>query len=207
MFTGNFQLHIKQGQFTDSEIIVMLGENGTGKTTFIRMLAGRLEPDEGGMLCSTDSDTGNYFCLHEYGENVNFMVPTQSLGLEKCLNLVNGHQGLEKSLNFVIGSGRKLKISSEVLGFKLTWITCPISLWLQNGWQMMTWVLKKWLLGSWTVLEKSLNFVYPEVWEPWNLFLAWLWRKCKFVIMWQLWYILEWSTWKCILSCLHRGHG
>ena len=36
------------GEFTDSEIIVMLGENGTGKTTFIRMLAGKLEPDEGG---------------------------------------------------------------------------------------------------------------------------------------------------------------
>lgn len=25
----------------------MLGENGTGKTTFIRMLAGAVEPDEG----------------------------------------------------------------------------------------------------------------------------------------------------------------
>ena len=35
------------GEFTDSEIIVMLGENGTGKTTFIRMLAGMTPPDEG----------------------------------------------------------------------------------------------------------------------------------------------------------------
>uniref|UniRef100_H3B017 ATP-binding cassette sub-family E member 1 n=1 Tax=Latimeria chalumnae TaxID=7897 RepID=H3B017_LATCH len=45
---GDFELEIVVGEFTDSEIMVMLGENGTGKTTFIRMLAGRLKPDEGG---------------------------------------------------------------------------------------------------------------------------------------------------------------
>ncbi|XP_061183560.1 ATP-binding cassette sub-family E member 1 [Saccostrea echinata] len=45
---GSFELRVGSGQFTDSEIIVMLGENGTGKTTFIRMLAGKLTPDEGG---------------------------------------------------------------------------------------------------------------------------------------------------------------
>lgn len=42
---GDFVVQISSGQFTDSEIIVMLGENGTGKTTFMRMLAGRMEPD------------------------------------------------------------------------------------------------------------------------------------------------------------------
>jgi ATP-binding cassette subfamily E protein 1 len=45
---GNqFELTVMPGTFSDSEIIVMLGENGTGKTTFIRMLAGRLQPDTG----------------------------------------------------------------------------------------------------------------------------------------------------------------
>lgn len=43
---GGFKLTVCPGSFTDSEIIVMLGENGTGKTTFIRLLAGDT-PDEG----------------------------------------------------------------------------------------------------------------------------------------------------------------
>merc|ERR1711970_1096007 len=42
-----FELTVDKGNFTDSEIIVMLGENGTGKTTFIKMMAGKLAPDDG----------------------------------------------------------------------------------------------------------------------------------------------------------------
>lgn len=42
---GSFRLQIDAGNFTDSEIIVMMGENGTGKTTFCRLLAGALKPD------------------------------------------------------------------------------------------------------------------------------------------------------------------
>lgn len=44
--TAQFILHVENGTFTDSEIIVLLGENGTGKTTFVRMLAGLLKSDE-----------------------------------------------------------------------------------------------------------------------------------------------------------------
>nr|GEX25496.1 ABC transporter E family member 2 [Tanacetum cinerariifolium] len=38
---GDFKLRVVEGEFTDSQIMVMLGENGTGKTTFIQMLMRR----------------------------------------------------------------------------------------------------------------------------------------------------------------------
>ena len=43
---GPFELTVEEGLFTDSETIVMLGQNGTGKTTFIKMLAGIVKPDD-----------------------------------------------------------------------------------------------------------------------------------------------------------------
>lgn len=44
---GDFKLHVEAGSFNDSEIIVMMGENGTGKTTLCKLLAGAIAPDDG----------------------------------------------------------------------------------------------------------------------------------------------------------------
>jgi len=46
---GEFKLSVNQGQFSQSEIVVVLGQNGTGKTTMIKMLAGLVKPDEEGL--------------------------------------------------------------------------------------------------------------------------------------------------------------
>jgi len=42
---GPFNLKIDSGSFSKAETIVMLGQNGTGKTTMIKMLAGILQSD------------------------------------------------------------------------------------------------------------------------------------------------------------------
>ncbi len=44
---GHFTLATEEGQLHKNEIIGILGENGIGKTTFIKMLAGLILPDQG----------------------------------------------------------------------------------------------------------------------------------------------------------------
>jgi len=43
----NFSLSVSEGTIHEKEIIGVLGPNATGKTTFMRMLAGELKPDAG----------------------------------------------------------------------------------------------------------------------------------------------------------------
>jgi ATP-binding cassette, sub-family E, member 1 len=43
---GPFRLKVEAGSFKPSEIVMMLGQNGTGKTTLIKLLAGVLQPDD-----------------------------------------------------------------------------------------------------------------------------------------------------------------
>jgi|Transcript_77412 ATP-binding cassette subfamily E protein 1 len=43
----HFNLFVNPGQISESEVVILLGENGSGKTTFIKILAGFLKPDEG----------------------------------------------------------------------------------------------------------------------------------------------------------------
>ena len=55
---GNFTLTVQAGSFNDSEILVMLGENGTGKTTLIRLLAGITKPE--GFLDDDNQDVPQF---------------------------------------------------------------------------------------------------------------------------------------------------
>ncbi len=44
---GDFSLTTKGGEIFEGEVVGILGPNGIGKTTFVKMLAGEIKPDEG----------------------------------------------------------------------------------------------------------------------------------------------------------------
>jgi len=57
---SSFTLHVKAGTFRDGECIVLLGENGTGKTTFMELLAGRTKEQRGKESAIGSYDADNY---------------------------------------------------------------------------------------------------------------------------------------------------
>jgi len=44
---GEFSLEVESGEICEGEVLGVVGPNGIGKSTFAKLLAGRLEPDEG----------------------------------------------------------------------------------------------------------------------------------------------------------------
>jgi ATP-binding cassette subfamily E protein 1 len=44
-FGGEFELHVESGDLRKGDVVGVLGENAIGKSTFVKMLAGVLEPD------------------------------------------------------------------------------------------------------------------------------------------------------------------
>ncbi|MFB6087213.1 MAG: ribosome biogenesis/translation initiation ATPase RLI, partial [Haloarculaceae archaeon] len=44
---GEFSLEVEGGQIYENEVLGVVGPNGIGKSTFAKLLAGRLDPDEG----------------------------------------------------------------------------------------------------------------------------------------------------------------
>ncbi|WP_436936117.1 ribosome biogenesis/translation initiation ATPase RLI [Halovenus marina] len=51
---GEFSLSVEAGTIRENEVLGVVGPNGIGKSTFAKMLAGRLDPDEGSVASTLD---------------------------------------------------------------------------------------------------------------------------------------------------------
>lgn len=69
-----FQLEVSPGEVHRGETLVILGENGTGKTTFVKMLAGILEPDQGSADVMATVSYKPQFITRNYDGTVNEFI-------------------------------------------------------------------------------------------------------------------------------------
>lgn len=101
---GNFSLDAAPGEIRSHEVIGILGQNGTGKSTFVKILAGELESDEGGVTkkvsvaykpqyITTESDEAVAMFLHDAVTKYNAqLIGPLSIKplLDKALNQLSG---------------------------------------------------------------------------------------------------------------------
>lgn len=84
----NFNVNISEGSFTTSMINVLMGENGVGKSTFIKLLAGIIEPN-----IEPETET------HDYVRHFSVSYKPQDINN----NIINPMQTVESLLNHKLG--------------------------------------------------------------------------------------------------------
>ena len=73
-----FKLKVSPGQVHKGETLVILGENGIGKTTFVKMLAGVLKPDRGSANVMAQVSYKPQFITREYKGTVDEFITNYS---------------------------------------------------------------------------------------------------------------------------------
>lgn len=108
----SFQLTVEEGFISKSEIIVLLGENGSGKTSFVKIIANILKPDEscvklkkiaisykpqkispvfeGTVKKLISEKTNTSFVMNEYKEKIFNILKITSMYSKKVENLSGG---------------------------------------------------------------------------------------------------------------------
>ena len=76
---GDFTLKAKAGEIHRGEVVGIVGANGTGKTTFVKVIAGIIEPTEGEMV-----GTGL-----KVSYKPQYVVPNTDRSLKEMLNSIN----------------------------------------------------------------------------------------------------------------------
>ncbi|MHA1210928.1 MAG: ribosome biogenesis/translation initiation ATPase RLI [Candidatus Heimdallarchaeota archaeon] len=74
----DFKLKVSPGEVHKGETLVIIGENGTGKTTFVKMLAGVLKPNRGSANVMAQVSYKPQFITRDYKGTVNEFITNYS---------------------------------------------------------------------------------------------------------------------------------
>ncbi|NHJ85506.1 MAG: ATP-binding cassette domain-containing protein, partial [Asgard group archaeon] len=75
---NDFKLKVSPGEVHEGETIVIIGENGIGKTTFVKMLAGVLKPDRGSANVMAQVSYKPQFITRNYDGTVDEFITNYS---------------------------------------------------------------------------------------------------------------------------------
>lgn len=76
-----FKLEVQEGQIRKGEVVGVLGPNATGKTTFVKILAGALEADHGRLEAEVKVSYKPQYIKADYTGTVNDLLISQAGGL------------------------------------------------------------------------------------------------------------------------------
>ncbi|MEM7825501.1 MAG: ribosome biogenesis/translation initiation ATPase RLI [Candidatus Aenigmatarchaeota archaeon] len=96
---GTFVLEVKKGDIRKKEVLAILGANALGKTTFSRILAGEIKPDEGSLSSSIEiSYKPQYIEIEFKGTVREYLSSITDLEKEEYKTEIIKPLGLEKIL-------------------------------------------------------------------------------------------------------------
>lgn len=101
--TSSFTLTVEPGSFRDGQVIALMGENGTGKTTFMELLAGKCKEQRG-----KESTIGQYYDAKTFDVNPSLAslgVSYKTQGMNPKMRKFTGtvQEIMERDINAALG--------------------------------------------------------------------------------------------------------
>jgi len=126
-FNG-FKLEVKPGELREAEVLGVLGPNGIGKTTFVKMLAGVEKPDVGSVELRLSVSYKPQYLVAPEGLAVGDFISSQNLDMHVFMNEVDRRLGITDLQNNLMSDLSGGELQKVAVGVALSRNNCEMIL-------------------------------------------------------------------------------